>query len=84
MQLDEDRSRKAQQGFGIREHSDDIGTPLDLFNDSVRSFGIRNSRSPAVVASSNCLDPLPVDARPDVRSQKPAPITPSASASINA
>ena len=33
MLLDEDRSREAQQGFGIREHSDDIGTPLDLLID---------------------------------------------------
>jgi hypothetical protein len=53
-------------------------------NDPERSFGIRSSRSPAVVLSNRALDPFRTAVRPSVRSQKPAPITPSASASINA
>ena len=39
MLLDEDRSSQAHQGFGIREHSDDIGTPLDLLIDPFERVG---------------------------------------------
>jgi hypothetical protein len=53
-------------------------------NDPVRNFGILNSRSPAVVDKVLGRDPLRTAVRPSVRSQNPAPITPSASASINA
>ena len=53
-------------------------------NDPVRSFGIRNSRSPAVVVNVRARDPLRCAVRSLVRSQGPASITAVSSTSINA
>lgn len=53
-------------------------------NVPVRSFGIRSSRSPAVVVSVRGRDPLRCAVRWSLRSQGPAPITAVSSASINA
>ena len=44
-------------------------------NDPLRSFGIRNSRSPAVVVNVLPREPLRCAVRSALRSQGPAPIT---------
>ena len=53
-------------------------------NDPVRSFGIRSSRSPAVVVSIRGRVPLRMRDAVLGALVRPAPITRSASASINA
>ena len=53
-------------------------------NDPVRSFGIRSSRSPAVVDNTRGRWPLRCAVRTSERSWGSAPITEVSSASINA
>ena len=53
-------------------------------NVPVRSFGIRSSRSPAVVDNARGRCPLRCAVRASVRSCGSAPITEVSSASINA
>ena len=53
-------------------------------NDPVRSFGIRSSKSPAVVDNIRSRCPLRCPVRASVRSCGSAPITEVSSASINA
>lgn len=52
--------------------------------DPERSFGIRNSRSPAGVVNVRGREPLRWVTRPAARSHGPAPITAMPSASIKA
>jgi hypothetical protein len=53
-------------------------------NDPARSFGMRSSRSPAVVVSVRGREPLRWAVRLSLRSWAPAPIVAVSSASISA